>query len=229
MGDRRPGTQVLHCPALQQPPGARHIEPAGFAGVAEGAFVRLVRVAAAVHGTALGAQVVNHTVAHGLGIAAGVFGGSQVAGVLAVVQESDLDDGGGDAQTLDESEEATPDNTPVPDAGEEDAADAEALPTSGLPIGWPDNDYTKLVPAPDCGGKVLTSGEIGTLFAIELKWSMEQGLTYAQLLQDAGFGEDCVEKYEQYGYIDRTYNGVNVQLLDVFGAASLSIMPVETE
>ena len=139
------------------------------------------------------------------------------------------DDGGGDAQTPDESEEATPDNTPVPDAGEEDAADAEALPTSGLPIGWPDNDYTKLVPAPDCGGKVLTSGEIGTLFAIELKWSMEQGLTYAQLLQDAGFGEDCVEKYEQYGYIDRTYNGVNVQLLDVFGAASLSIMPVETE
>ena len=103
------------------------------------------------------------------------------------------------------------------------------MPTSGLPIGWPDNDYTKLVPAPDCGGKVLTSGEIGTLFAIELKWSMEQGLTYAQLLQDAGFGEDCVEKYEQYGYIDRTYNGVNVQLLDVFGAASLSIMPVETE
>ena len=139
------------------------------------------------------------------------------------------DDGGGDAQTLDESEESTPDNTPVPDAGEEDAADAEALPTSGLPVGWPDNDYTKLVPAPDCGGKVLTSGEIGTLFAIELKWSMEQGLTYAQLLQDAGFGEDCVEKYEQYGYIDRTYNGVNVQLLDVFGAASLSIMPVETE
>jgi len=139
------------------------------------------------------------------------------------------DDGGGDAQTPDESEEATPDNTPVPDADEEDAADAEALPTSGLPIGWPDNDYTKLVPAPDCGGKVLTSGEIGTLFAIELKWSMEQGLTYAQLLQDAGFGEDCVEKYEQYGYIDRTYNGVNVQLLDVFGAASLSIMPVETE
>jgi len=85
------------------------------------------------------------------------------------------------------------------------------------------------VPAPDCGGKVLTSGEIGTLFAIELKWDMEQGLTYAQLLEDAGFGDDCVEKYEQYGYIDRTANGVNVQLLDVFGAASLSIMPVETE
>ena len=125
--------------------------------------------------------------------------------------------------------EDEPENPPAPDGDEEESADDEVVPTSGLPIGWPDNDYTKLVPAPDCGGKVLTSGEIGTLFAIELKWSMEQGLTYAQLLQDAGFGEDCVEKYEQYGYIDRTYNGVNVQLLDVFGAASLSIMPVETE
>ena len=125
--------------------------------------------------------------------------------------------------------EDEPENPPAPDGDGEESADDEVVPTSGLPIGWPDNDYTKLVPAPDCGGKVLTSGEIGTLFAIELKWSMEQGLTYAQLLQDAGFGEDCVEKYEQYGYIDRTYNGVNVQLLDVFGAASLSIMLVETE
>ena len=125
--------------------------------------------------------------------------------------------------------EDEPENPPAPDGDGEESADDEVVPTSGLPIGWPDNDYTKLVPAPNCGGKVLTSGEIGTLFAIELKWSMEQGLTYAQLLQDAGFGEDCVEKYEQYGYIDRTYNGVNVQLLDVFGAASLSIMPVETE
>ena len=124
---------------------------------------------------------------------------------------------------------AEPENPPAPNGDGEESADDEVVPTSGLPIGWPDNDYTKLVPAPDCGGKVLTSGEIGTLFAIELKWSMEQGLTYAQLLQDAGFGEDCVEKYEQYGYIDRTYNGVNVQLLDVFGTASLSIMPVETE
>ena len=122
-------------------------------------------------------------------------------------------------------------DTPAPDT-QQDGKDEQAdvpVPTTGLPLNWTDNDHTKLVPAPDCGGKVLTSGEIGTLFAIELKWSMEQGLTYAQLLQDAGFGEDCVEKYEQYGYIDRTYNGVNVQLLDVFGAASLSIMPVETE
>ena len=159
--------------------------------------------------------------------------------------------GGGDDKTPSSAEDKTPassqqqetpssdvsqpdnkDNeTTAPDtqqSGEEEQADTP-VPTSGLPLDWPDNDYTKLVPAPDCGGKVLTSGEIGELFAIELKWDIEQGLTYAQLLEDAGFGDDCVEKYEQYGYIDRTANGVNVQLLDAFGAASLSIMPVETE
>ena len=109
-------------------------------------------------------------------------------------------------------------------SGEDEQKDVP-VPTSGLPLNWPDNDYTKLVPAPDCGGKVLTSGEIGTLFAIELKWEMEQGLTYAQLLEDAGFGDDCVEKYEKQGYLDRTANGVNVQLMDLFGTTSLSIMP----
>lgn len=107
-----------------------------------------------------------------------------------------------------------------------DSGDAE-IPTTGLPLNWPDNEYTKLVPAPNCGGKVLTSGEIGTLFAIELKWTMEQGLTYAKLLQDAGFGDDCVAKYEKGGTLDRTANGINVQLMDLFGTTSLSIMPVE--
>ena len=132
-----------------------------------------------------------------------------------------------------QQEQNTPDPAPAPDnpdsskdenSGEDEQKDVP-VPTTGLPLNWPDNDYTKLVPAPDCGGKVLTSGEIGTLFAIELKWDMEQGLTYAQLLEDAGFGDDCVEKYEQYGYIDRTANGVNVQLMDLFGTTSLSIMP----
>lgn len=103
----------------------------------------------------------------------------------------------------------------------------EDVPTTGTPIGWPDNEYTKLVPTPNSGGKVLSSGEVGTLFAIELKWSMDQGLAYVQLLQNAGFGDDCVEKYEQYGYIDRTANGVNVQVMDLFGVASVSIMKVE--
>ena len=124
-----------------------------------------------------------------------------------------------------------PDNqdndTPAPDT-QQDGKDEQAdvpVPTTGLPLNWTDNDHTKLVPAPDCGGKVLTSGEIGTMFTIELKWDMEQGLTYAQLLEDAGFGDDCVEKYEKQGYLDRTANGVNVQLMDLFGTTSLSIMP----
>ena len=112
-------------------------------------------------------------------------------------------------------------------AEEETQSEDAAVPTEGLPLGWPENEHTALVPKPNCGGKVLTSGEIGTLFAIELKWSMEQGLVYAQQLAEAGFGEDCAEKYEKYGYIDRTANGVNVQLLDAFGTASVSIMPVE--
>ena len=130
------------------------------------------------------------------------------------------------------SDVSQPDNTgaetpdPVAQQGGEDEQEDIPVPTSGLPLNWTENDHTKLVPAPDCGGKVLTSGEIGTMFTIELKWDMEQGLTYAQLLEDAGFGDDCVEKYEKQGYLDRTANGVNVQLMDLFGTTSLSIMPV---
>ena len=117
--------------------------------------------------------------------------------------------------------EQQPQDTEEPEQADED------LPTTGLPIDWPENDYTALVPVPDEGGKVLNSGEIGNLFSVDLQWEMEQGLAYAQKLADAGFGEDCAEKYETYGYIDRTANGVNVQLLDMFGETSLSIMPVE--
>ena len=120
------------------------------------------------------------------------------------------------------TEDTTGGNENVATGGED-----EDIPTTGTPIGWPDNEYTKLVPTPNSGGKVLTSGEVGTLFAIELKWSMEQGLAYVQLLQDAGFGDDCVEKYEKLGTLDRTVNGVNVQMMDLFGVTSLSIMKVE--
>ena len=132
-----------------------------------------------------------------------------------------------------QQEQNTPDPAPAPDnpdsskdenSGEDEQKDVP-VPTTGLPLNWTENDHTKLVPAPNCGGKVLTSGEIGTMFTIELKWDMEQGLTYAQLLEDAGFGDDCVEKYEKQGYLDRTANGVNVQLMDLFGTTSLSIMP----
>jgi len=132
-------------------------------------------------------------------------------------------------QQAQSSKPAESEPAPEPEAEPEKKEPDAPIPTLGLPLNWTDNDHTKLVPAPDCGGKVLTSGEIGTMFTIELMWDMEQGLTYAQLLEDAGFGDDCVEKYEQYGYIDRTANGVNVQLFDAFGTTSLSIMPVAAE
>ena len=154
-----------------------------------------------------------------------------VACDLGGVENPDTnEDNPGTSQTENQSgEESKSTENTTGSSNENDATggDEEEIPTTGIPIGWPDNEYTKLVPTPNSGGKVLTSGEIGSLFSIELKWSMDQGLAYAQLLQDAGFGDDCVEKYEKYGYIDRTVNGVNVQLLDLFGIASLSIMKAE--
>ena len=134
---------------------------------------------------------------------------------------------GGENNNGGEEKQAT-ESTPSSSGQSEDAGSNEVeIPTTGTPIGWPDNEYTKLVPTPDSGGKVLTSGEIGTLFAIELKWSMDQGLAYVQQLQEAGFGDDCVEKYQKQGTLDRTVNGVNVQVLDLFGVTSVSIMKVE--
>ena len=129
-------------------------------------------------------------------------------------------------QTEAPTEEAAQAPEEAPVSNGEDAP-AEAVPTTGTPLGWPDNAYTRLVPTPEAGGKVLAANEIGALFSVELEWTMEQGLVYAQQLADAGFGEDCAEKYEAYGYIDRTANGVNVQLLDLFGVASISIMETE--
>ena len=134
--------------------------------------------------------------------------------------EPAADEGGQDSQQQ-EAPEQQPQDAEEPEQADED------IPTEGKPLDWPENDYTALVPVPDEGGKVLAANEIGTLFAVDLDWEMEKGIAYAQKLQDAGFGEDCVEKYEQYGYIDRTANGVNVQLLDMFGKTSISIMPVE--
>ena len=139
-------------------------------------------------------------------------------------------DNPGASQTEDQGgeEKQATESTPSSSGQSEDAGSNEVeIPTTGTPIGWPDNEYTKLVPTPDSGGKVLTSGEIGTLFAIELKWSMDQGLAYVQQLQEAGFGDDCVEKYQKQGTLDRTVNGVNVQVLDLFGVTSVSIMKAE--
>jgi len=145
--------------------------------------------------------------------------------------EPAADEGGQDSQQQEQQPADTGEQQDEPEQQPQDAEEPEQadedIPTEGKPLDWPENDYTALVPVPDEGGKVLAADEIGTLFAVDLDWEMEKGIAYAQKLQDAGFGEDCVEKYEQYGYIDRTANGVNVQLLDMFGKTSISIMPVE--
>ena len=148
--------------------------------------------------------------------------------------EPAADESGQGSQQQEQQDADAPDTGEQQDEPEQQPQDAEEpeqadedIPTEGKPLDWPENDYTALVPVPDEGGKVLAADEIGTLFAVDLDWEMEKGIAYAQKLQDAGFGEDCVEKYEQYGYIDRTANGVNVQLLDMFGKTSISIMPVE--
>jgi len=80
---------------------------------------------------------------------------------------------------------------------------------------------------PTVGGKVLKADSIGTMFTIDLDWTMEQGTTYAGQLAEAGFGEDAAEKFAQQGYIDRTANGVNVQLLEIGGKVNISMMETE--
>ena len=160
-----------------------------------------------------------------------IMGFSLAACDLGGVEDPDTnEDNPGTSQTENQSGEESKNTENTTGSGNENDAtggEEEDIPTTGTPIGWPDNEYTKLVPTPNSGGKVLSRGEVGTLFTIELKWSMDQGLAYVQLLQEAGFGDDCVEKYEKYGTLDRTVNGVNVQMLDLFGVTSLSIMKVE--
>jgi len=137
-------------------------------------------------------------------------------------------DGQPEQEQQDEQQDSSQQEQQTPDDTQSDESQSdEDIPAAGKPLDWPENDYTALIPTPDKGGKVLAANEIGTLFSVELNWEMEKGIAYAQKLRDAGFGDDCVEKYEQYGYIDRTANGVNVQLLDMFGQTSISIMPVE--
>lgn len=114
------------------------------------------------------------------------------------------------------------------DTTAEQVTGAPEVSSEGEPAGWPKNEYTSLVPVPDAGGRTLTDGDmVGELFTIDLEWTIEQGTVYAQQLGEAGFGDDCAEKFEKYGYIDRTANGVNVQLLDLFGTVNISIMKVE--
>ncbi len=119
-----------------------------------------------------------------------------------------------------EEPEAAPENT------EENKQDEEKDEESEY-ISWPDNEFTKLVPAPEIEAKVLKADTIGKMFTIDVEWTLDEGAVYAQQLAEAGFGDDCAEKFSKHGYIDRTENGVNVQLLEIGGKVNVSIMPVE--
>ena len=77
---------------------------------------------------------------------------------------------------------------------------------------WPENEVTALVPTP-AQGNVLITGGTDTFATIEVAWTYDEVLAYVQQLQDAGFGDDAVEKFEQQKVIKRSNNGVNIELV----------------
>lgn len=77
---------------------------------------------------------------------------------------------------------------------------------------WPESDITALVPTP-AQGKVTLASIDETSAIIEVTWTYDEVLAYVQQLQDAGFGDDAVEKFEQLKTLKRTHNGVEVYLV----------------
>ena len=77
---------------------------------------------------------------------------------------------------------------------------------------WPESDITALVPTP-AQGKVTLASIDETSAIIEVTWTYAEVLAYVQQLQDAGFGDDAVEKFEHLKTLKRTHNGVEVYLV----------------
>ena len=72
-------------------------------------------------------------------------------------------------EQTDKPVENEPEQKPEPAAEpefENEPAEEKTVPTTGTPLDWPENDYTKLVPTPNCGGQVTAANEIGTLSAL---------------------------------------------------------------
>ena len=136
-------------------------------------------------------------------------------------------EGAPESSEVTQPEQSEPGPEPEPDPDPVPAPDPEPEPENSY-LPWPENELTALIPVP-ADAKVLRADFIGELFAVDLEWTMEEGIAYAELLADAGFGADCAETFESYGYIDRTFNGTNVQLLDLFGTVSISVMKAEGE
>ena len=77
---------------------------------------------------------------------------------------------------------------------------------------WPENDLTALVPTP-AQGKVILTGGNDTFATIEVAWTYDEALAYVEQLKEAGFGDDIVETFEQQKTINRSNNGVNIELV----------------
>ena len=90
---------------------------------------------------------------------------------------------------------------------------------------WPENNLTKLLPTP-AQGKVVYVGGSDTFSTIEVSWTYDEVLAYVKQLKDAGFGDDIVEKFEQQKAINRTHNGVNIDLVYVNDTqTNITLMP----
>ena len=77
---------------------------------------------------------------------------------------------------------------------------------------WPESDVTALVPTP-AQGKVTLASIDETSAIIEVSWTYDEVLAYVQQLQDAGFGDDAVETFEELKTLRRTNNGVEIYLV----------------
>lgn len=91
---------------------------------------------------------------------------------------------------------------------------------------WPETDLTALLPTPAVEN-VIRSSLQDTFAMIEVSWTYDEALAYVQQLQDAGFGDDAVEKFEQQKVINRSNNGVNIDL--VYMDDSLTIITIMKE
>ena len=88
-----------------------------------------------------------------------------------------------------DSQQETPD-TPDASIGDEEEPSGEADNSAAIPVlvagDWPDNAFTEFVPKPSTGTAIaFDTGD--TYCVIEMDWSIEEAMAYAEQLQNAGF------------------------------------------
>lgn len=118
-------------------------------------------------------------------------------------------------------EEETPESDTQSDVKEEDTYEKEE--GEGA---WPKTDLTELLPTPAVEN-VIRSSQLDSFVMIEVSWTYDEALAYVKQLQDAGFGDDAVEKFEQQKTLKRSNNGVSIEL--VYMDDSLTMISVVKE